>query len=533
MNHPTSSVRHQMLLGPMSVNPMTGKIAIQALAVLVLASSFFSPMTSAWAAEKTRTERLSLADAVLQALERNLDISVSRRNRDIRLTDILFEQAKFDPTFALGGSFNRSITPLNRPVFGLTSFTAPTSQIRSFDQNITAFNVGLTQNLLTGANYNLTMGPQRTFVAGPNFFLFNAGYTNALTFTLTQPLLQNFGLDVNRTLIRIARNNAKVEGLTFLSQVLTVISTVEQNYWELVFTRENLNVAKAALRAAEELLASNRAKAKAGVMAAVDVLQAQAGVATRVEQVVVAEKAVHDQEDQVRRLLNPAEQDLRQNVTIVPIDQLTQTLVPITLEETLDVALEKRFEVLQAAKNIETGTLNVKFAKNQLLPNLAFQGTIGLNGLGKNPQRVLEDTFGGNFYNYTAGLTLSFPLGMRSAWSQYNRRQLEVENAKVALQSARQQVIITVREAVRRVKTDFKRIETARSARILAEKQLQAEQERLNVGLSFTRVVLEFMRDLAISRINELRAIVDFNKSLSNLALNTSTTLERYNIELR
>ena len=106
-------------------------------------------------------------------------------------------------------------------------------------------------------------------------------------------------------------------------------------------------------------------------------------------------------------------------------------------------------------------------------------------------------------------------------------------NAKASLQSARQEVIINAKEAVRRVRTDFKRIETNRSARILAERQLDAEQERLNVGLSTTRFVLDFQRDLAIAQRNELRAIIDYNKSLSHLARQKGTTLEGYGIELK
>lgn len=235
----------------------------------------------------------------------------------------------------------------------------------------------------------------------------------------------------------------------------------------------------------------------------------------------------------MRRLLNPSEEDLRQSVRLVPIDQPIQTLEPLSLEEALDVALDRRPEVAQATRNFETSDLNIKFAKNQLLPNLAVQGTTGMAGLGGNLGDMFQRNVGGDFYNWGAGLVLSYQLGNRSAWSQFNRRQLETQNAKAALQSIRQQVIVTVKEAVRRVHTDFKRIETTKSARILAEKQLEAEQQRLNVGLSTTRIVLEFQRDLATARANELRAIVDYNKSLSNLARNKGTTLERYRIELQ
>ena len=476
-------------------------------------------------------EPVALSDAVLQALERNLDISISRKTKESRITDIIAEQAKFDPTVSLNSQYNRAVSPLNRPVLGFTGATL--NQIQKFDQNVTQLTADVTQNLITGANYDLNYSPSRTFVGGQNTFLFNPAYTGGLAFTLTQPLLRNFGIDINRTFIQVAQNNAKVEEQVFLDRVLTVIATVEQAFWELVFVNENLKVADSALKAAQELLASNRAKAKAGVMSIVDILQAEAAVASRIEQVLISEKAIHDQEDQFRRLLNPAESELRQDVHLAPMDKPSQTLEAISPEETIDVALERRPEILQAKKNFETADVNIKFAKNQMLPNLSFQGTSGMTGLGKNSSDMLGNNFGGDFYNYGAGLVLSYPLGNRSAVSQFNKRQLEGQNAKASLLSVRQQVIVGVREAVRRVQTDFKRIETTRSARIMAEKQLQAERERLNVGLSTTRFVLDFQRDLATAQGNELRAIVDYNKALSNLARNKATTLERYAIELK
>ncbi len=506
-------------------------------ALLLLMTVF--PGTSAWSADQPakpmgeHRQALSLADAVLQALQQNLDITVSRQTKESRLTDIIFEQAKFDPLLSVNGQYNRSVSPVNRPILGFGGSVVGSGEPQSFDQNATQVTVDMTQNLLTGANYDLNFSPSRVFVAGNPQFLFNPGYQSGLVFTLTQPLLRNFGKDVNHTFIRLAQNNAKVEEHVFFDRVLTVIATVEQTYWELVFTNESLKVAESARKAAQELLASNRAKAKAGVMSIVDVLQAEAAVASRVEQVLVAEKAIRDQEDQLRRLLSAGEEDLKQDVRVIPADEPLQILEAISLEETLDAALQRRPELLQAGKNIETSELNVKFAKNQLLPNLSFQGTSGLTGLSDNWGSMIKNNFSGDFYNYGAGLLLSYPIGNRSALSQYNKRQLEARNAQVTLQSLRQQIIVGIREAVRRVQTDFKRIETTRSARIMSEKQLQAEEQRLNVGLSTTRFVLDFQRDLATARGNEFRAIVDYNKSLSNLARQKATTLERYRIELQ
>jgi outer membrane protein TolC len=480
-----------------------------------------------------RRHSVALVDAVLQALERNLDISISRKIKESRVADIIGEQAKFDPTLSLNGQYNRAVQPLNRPVFGGTGQSL--NEILTFDQRNHSLTADVTQNLMTGANYDLNYSPSRTNVnqnVAPGF-LFNPAYSGGLALTFTQPLLRNFGTEVNRTFIQVAQNNAKVEEQVFLDRVLTVIATVEQSFWELVFVNENIKVAESALKAAQELLSTNRAKAKAGVMSIVDVLQAEAAVASRVEQVLVAEKAIHDQEDQFRRLLNPAEEDLRKDLRLTPLDKPVQTLEAISPEESIDAALERRPEILQAKKNLETADVNVKFAKNQMLPNLSFQGTSGMAGLGKDGGDMVNKNFSGDYYNYGAGLVLSYPLGNRSAISQYNKRQIEGHNARSSLTSVRQQVIVSVREAVRRVQTDFKRIETTRSARIMAEKQLQAERERLNVGLTTTRFVLDFQRDLATAQGNELRAVVDYNKSLSNLARNKATTLERYNIQLQ
>jgi outer membrane protein TolC len=480
-----------------------------------------------------RREGISLNDAALKALQNNLDITISRQTKESRLADIIVEQAKFDPTFSVNGQYNRTVNPLNRPVFGGTDFNL--NQIRIFDQKSTSVTVDATQNLITGGNVDLNYSPARSNINQnvATGFLFNPAYTGGLALTLTQPLLRNAGVDITKTFIKVAQNNADVEQHVFRDRVLTVLTTVEQTYWEMVFSNENLKVAQAAMKAAEELLATNRAKAKAGIMSIVDVLQAEAAVASRVEQVLVAEKAIRDQEDQLRRLLNPGEDALRQDLRLTPLDQPVTVLAPISLQEAIDTAIDQRPEIVQAKRNLETSDINSKFARNQLLPTLSFQGTMGLAGLGSDYADSLNRNLSGDYYNYGAGLVLSYPLGNRSAISTYNKRQLEAKNAEATLSSVRQQIIIGVREAVRRVQTDFKRIETTRSARIMAEKQLQAEQERLKVGLTTTRFVLDFQRDLATAQGNELRAIVDYNKSLSNLSRHKATTLDRYNVVLQ
>ncbi|MCA9453835.1 MAG: TolC family protein, partial [Nitrospira sp.] len=273
----------------------------------------------------------------MEALEHNLDIQVSRHTRDVRLTDIVFQQSQFDPTVELGGRYDRTVVPLNRPIFGLGGVTRG-SIPDTFDQNETNFRLGLKQKLLTGGSYDLTFDTKRNSVAGSTSFLFNPAYASNLLFNLTQPLLRNFGPTINNIQITLAKNAADVEQLTLLNQILSVIAQVEQAYWELVFARENLKVARATLQAAEELLASNRAKVKAGIMADVEALQAQAGVANQIEQILLAQKTVLDQEDQLRVLLSKSEFNLTQTTPLVPLDPPVQHLQETPLKENLEVA---------------------------------------------------------------------------------------------------------------------------------------------------------------------------------------------------
>ncbi|MFZ3013615.1 MAG: TolC family protein, partial [Nitrospira sp.] len=299
-----------------------------------------------------RREAVSLADAAVRALEKNLDISVSRQNRESRLADITIEQAKFDPTLSLNGQYNRTVNPLNRPIFGGTG--GALNQITLFDQRTHAVTVDANTNLITGGNIDVNYSPQRNSInqSVADGFLFNPAWTGGLAFTITQPLLRNAGVAINKTFISIAQNNAVVEQHVFRDRVMTVVASVEQTYWELVFANENLKVAQAALKAAEELLATNRAKAKAGVMTLVDVLQAETAVASRVEQTLLADKAIRDQEDQLRRLLNPGEEDLRQDVRLTPADGPVTLLEPLSLQEAIDTAISQRPEIIQAKKSI-------------------------------------------------------------------------------------------------------------------------------------------------------------------------------------
>ena len=475
---------------------------------------------------------LTLREAVLNTLEYNLDIQISRHTRDQRLTDIVFQAAQFDPTMDLRGRYDRWIAPLNRPIFGFGGVIQGTDP-RKFDQNDTGVNFGVTQRLITGGSYGLTVDTSRNSVAGePTGFLFNPSYESNLSFNLTQPLLRNFGPTINSVQITIARNSSEVEGFVFIQQVFSVIAQVEQAYWELVFARENLKVAQDSFRAAEKLLENNREMVKAGVMSVVDVLQAQAAVASRVEQIFLVHKSVKDQEDQLRQRFSPSEWDLKQTIPLIPLDIPKHDSPLKEREASFAHALAQRPEILQAQKNRGTAEVNTEYAKNQLLPDLSLQGIVGLSGLGESPKDSWDRMLSRDYYNMGGGLVLTFPLGNRAAKSQYDRRQLERQQQEAVLLRIRQQIILEVKEAIRQVDTNYNRIQTNLRARELAEQQLAAEHKRLRLGLSTTRSVLEFQSDLRLAQGREWRALLDYNQSLSRFRLVTASVLDHYHIHI-
>ncbi|HEY7678462.1 MAG TPA: TolC family protein, partial [Candidatus Methylomirabilis sp.] len=190
--------------------------------------------------------------------------------------------------------------------------------------------------------------------------------------------------------------------------------------------------------------------------------------------------------------------------------------------------------------------LNRRLAKNQLLPELDAVGSAGLTGLdgvvrvdrgativsaggeGSSLGRMVQ----GNFNNWSAGLTLTVPLGNRAAEAGYTQATLQEQQSRVSLRNLELQIVAQVREAARRIETTAKRVEAARVARALAEETLRIEQRRLRAGVTTTFNVLQFQRDLTAAQAVEVQAVNEYQKSLANLERVRGTVLEKFQIAL-
>jgi outer membrane protein TolC len=358
-------------------------------------------------------------------------------------------------------------------------------------------------------------------------------YTPEATLRATQPLLKNFGSEVTQSQILIAQNNLTISKEDFRRQIINITSRVQQAYWDLVFRRQDLEVQKQQLVLAQQLLDQIRKQVTVGTLAPLDVLQAETNIARNEDRILVAAGAVGAAEDSLKRLMAFSLTDERGDLVIVPTDPPKYTDRVLVQDEEIRQALEQRADLIQAKLVLENQHINLVFDKNQALPALDLDATFRLNGI--------DNSFGGGFaqleptkhYAWGVGVTLRYPLQNRQAQGRVQQSQLAVRQQMVRIKDIEQNIAVEVRNAIREVRTNAQRVQASRVASRLAQKQLEAEEKKLQVGLATVFTTLQFQDTLTQQLSNELNAVTDYLKALVRLEESKNTLLQSYNIILQ
>jgi outer membrane protein TolC len=217
----------------------------------------------------------------------------------------------------------------------------------------------------------------------------------------------------------------------------------------------------------------------------------------------------------------------------------------------LESALTQRPEILSAGLTVQNQVLQSRYAENQLLPRLDLKAGAGLTGIAgelrppspdcplpcTNPfpgnySKSLDRLGSGDFYNYSVGVVLQIPLSNAEARSKYAQSRIELEQARARQRDLVSQITLEVERALGDVEANFKRIQTTRRARDLAEENLRGQERRFEVGLVTQKDVIDFQSRLLDAQGAELRAITDYNNSSSRLKLADGTLLQSYNVEV-
>ena len=482
-----------------------------------------SPPATNTAASTGAVLELTLDEAVRRTLENNVDIAVERFNPEASEEQVDELQGFYEPVLTSTVTSNSAARPASNVFAGA----------ENIDTDTWNYDLGVVQFVPTGGDLRLDFTNRRT-ATNSIFESFNPSFNSNFNLSYNQPFLRNFRTDARRNQIKVAKKNREISDVQFKQTVVNTVASVKQSYYDLIYALDNLEAQRKSLALASKLLEENQIRVRVGTMAPLDVVAAESEVAGREEAVIVAEAAVAEAEDALKRAIFNTNEPAVWNTRIVPAERPTAEQVVVDTEGAIRKALANRTDIDTARKRLESAEYNVQYARNQLLPDLnlvANYGTTGIGGtfferegLGGPVIRTvpggfgdaISDVFGNEFPTWTLGINFAYPILNRQAGAAEARARIDRDQTAATIRRTEMQITGEVRSAARAVETNYKRVESTRAARVLQERRLDAETKKFAAGMSTNFLVTQSQRDLAIAEVAELRAIADYRKSLVN-----------------
>ncbi len=461
---------------------------------------------------------LTLQDAVKQAVEKNLDVRAELYNPAAAEADIHKFRGIYNPLLSLLTNYqDETSETANRVTTGGEAIVR--------QRNVT-YNAGLSQLIPSGGSAGISFNNDwfhNNFGIGNinNYFQSN------VTLNFFQPLLKNFGRETTELNISVAQFNKEGSLEQFKARLLDIISQVRTQYFQLYNARENLEVKKTSLELAETILKNTQAQVKAGVLPAFEVLNAQFGVATQQKNLIDAERAVKDQVDTLRLLLQ-----INDVTDIVPVDTPFQDSYAVDEAQAIQLALAERPDLRQQRVALRTSELQSRVARNQTLPQLDLTASAAFSGLASTYNRDLERVGSGQFPIWVAGLQFAYPIGNDAAENDYIKSKLKVDQTKTQVRSLEETISRDVRTATRAVSSTYKQLDVTARGRAYAEEVLQAYIKKQKVGLATTKDVLDELNNLVTAKGNQIQAVTDYNNAITALWKATGELLDREGVRV-
>jgi outer membrane protein TolC len=466
---------------------------------------------------------LTLDEAVARSLERNLDIAVERLNPRTYDFSISALQATYRPT-------------MTSTVASRSATTFTTSQTAGADLLITDMftgNTGLTQNVpWGGGSFSVTFNNNR--IENSNAFATrNPTLNTNLSAFYVQPLLRGFRTDSTRSQLIVTRLNQQISEITLRGTIVSTLANVRNAYWDLVYTIQAVEVAQRSLDLASKLVEDNRSRVEVGTMAPIDVVQAQAEEATRRQTLAQARANHRTAELALKRLIVSGTDDPVWTASLNPVDRPSFAPAVLEVESAVRKALSGRTDLEQSRRTLRANDATLRNLVDLQLPALDLTASYGLAGIGGTQFFRSAGALGGSIIgqtntSYTAALgtlfdrnaptwnlslALSYPIGTSAATANAARARLQQQQTLTQTKQLELQIATEVTNAALQIQATQERYQAATVARELAEKQLEAEQSKFEVGMSTNFFVVQAQRDLADAQNTELRTLLDFRKA--------------------
>lgn len=466
---------------------------------------------------------LRVKDFIALVLKNNTEINLTRLDVLTAADAILGARAPFDPNLSASFSSTRQEQPQFSQIGGA-------AQLNSLTQ---VSNLGYQQALSTGQIVNFGFTANRGS-SNSQFNVFNPNIFSGLNFAVTQPLLQGRGNLQLRTPLMIARTQLLITSEQSEARIADLVANAARQYWDAIQARDNIKVQQQAYDLAQKSYERDKLALDLGALPALDIFQSQSQVAQRKVAVIQAQYFYRDALDVLRRLMGADVNLATRNIEIVLEDDPATPAIPfLAADEAVAAALQKRPELSSIRRHQGINEMNARVARDSMLPRFDLSAIGGASGLGGNQIPVsgplgsgsstfipgglgdaLHQMFAFQAPYYGFAINMTIPVRSSSAQAgladalvsrardQYTQRQLE------------QQIIQEVKFATNQLNMSLAQIDASKTARDLAQKNVEAEQQKYELGGVTAFEVLDAQSRLASVEGSLLQAYVDYQKAV-------------------
>ena len=475
---------------------------------------------------------LTLEETIRLALSNNTDIRLDHSQIDFAQDNLQRAYAPFDPLATSSFFDNRAKSPTITQIQG-----APILETLSQTTNF-----GYAQTFQTGTNFQTNFSASK-LSTNDSLSLINPSVATDLQFTVTQPLLRNFGLFPNRAPILIAQRNLKQARATFQGEVNDIVLTTIQNYWNVIFARESLVVQRKSLDEAQKSYDHDKKALGLGALPPLDIYRSESQVATRRVGLIQSEYALKQAEDQFRQLIgadiDPAIRALDLHLTDQP--EPPAELPTVDIATTLTRAIANRPEFTATHEQLAADELSIRLAHNNLKPDLELSGFYAGNGLGGNSPTTgstslggtLNQTFRFTYPAYGASLTLNLPIRNHSAEANLADAVVARSHDQYQDRLTNQNITLEVNNAVHALEQAKLSMEAAKIALDLAQKTLRADERKYELGAETVFFVLESQTELAQAELNLIQAEINYQVAVAQVDHSTGDLLEHHHVQIQ
>jgi outer membrane protein TolC len=455
--------------------------------------------------------QLALEDCRALALSNNLGLKVQLINPSIAAKNLSAEEAKFEASFFSNVNYTKTDTPISTL---LTGSSVENSSV----------NLGVQVPLTTGGLVSFNLADTR-IKTNELFATLDPAYITDFSVSISQPLLRNAGSRANTHSIRIANYDLQIVDARTKLEIIRVLAAADRVYWRLDATRRELEVRKQQYDLAVAQLEQARRFVDSGEMAQVEVVRAEAGVAERLEGIIIAENGVRDRERELKQILNRPGLDMQTPTVIITSTDPDPVHYELDNRSMVASAIENRMEMLELELQLAKDMSTVDYMKNQALPLVNMDYRYNINGLGETRSDSYDLLTDNKFQDHMIGLQLLVPLGNEAAKNRLMQAFYQRQQRLASKQDRQKLIELEVLNAIDQLEANWQRILAARQNVLLQGRLFKAEQRQFEMGLRTSTDVLDAQTKFAEAQSSEILALGQYQIAQVDLAFATGTLL--------